>query len=175
MNHFITLSLSSHYDKSRRCALRELACAALTAGTPGDVGVFDDASELTVVRGTAAANIVERHGDGRFMLHLGGSVADSRQRRQLSPAELANIWFEDDARALDSMAAPFALCGRRRPGAPFTALADRYGLVHLYGWQGDGVSAIASSALIIGQIFRLGLDLDAVGQFALVVIVVRKK
>ena len=114
MNHFITLSLSSHYDKSRRCALRERACAALAAGTPGEVGVFDDASDLTVVRGTAAANIAERHRDGRFMLHLGGSVADNRQRRQLSPAELANMWFEEDARALDFMAAPFALCGRRR-------------------------------------------------------------
>lgn len=45
-------------------------------------------------------------------------------------------------------------------------MTDRYGLGQLFGWQGAGICAIASSALIIGRVFRLGMNLDAIGEFA---------
>jgi len=168
MNHFIALSFASHHDAARRLEWRERAFAALAPRNPREISSLQDASELVMVLRDNDAVPVVRHGDGRFMLQMGRSLADTRRRRELAPAELTDIWLGDDTTVPDTLAAPFALCGRRRSGGPFTALADRYGLAHIFGWQGEGVCAIASSALTIGRIFGLDLDLDAVGRFALV-------
>ena len=111
-------------------------------------------------------NPIRNDVDG-YMLNLCNAVIDQVSCRTLSDMEIAEAWFSRDDRSFSRFAAPFALCGRRYPGGKFSALTDRYGLAHLFGWQGQGVCAISSSALVIGNAFGLEQDAEAIGEYGL--------
>jgi asparagine synthase (glutamine-hydrolysing) len=101
------------------------------------------------------------------MVNLCSVVIDKKSYRSLSEVEIADAWFERDNRKISRFTAPFALCGRRHSGGRFNAITDHYGLAHLFGWQGKGVCAISSSALVIGRVFQLEADREAIGEYGL--------
>ena len=166
MHHFIAISFSDRARSEEHSGLSAKVMSALnTLNCPSPVMVENHPQGMFACSGKMADHAV-RNPDGRFMMNCGHTVVSARLARPLSADELSRVWVDAQGNELTGLAAPFALCGRRTPGAGYQAITDRYGLMHVYGWQGRSVAVISSSAILIGRIFDLELDTDSAGIFA---------
>ena len=166
MNQFIAVSFSAGYDGQKRVDVQEQVSEALTSFSVRTVEVIDRSANLLVMSNVSSELNLVRRDKGAFMLNFCAAFIDLHSHRRLSQAELARHWFSGQDFDINPLGAPFVVCGRRHSSQAFRAVIDRYGLGQLFSWQGAGVCAVSSSALVIGRVFRLGLDLDAIGEFS---------
>lgn len=68
-----------------------------------------------------------------------------------------------DGAALCRLLPPFAAAHRGAGDQPLVLAGDWLGFRHLYWWQGDGVAAVATSALALAELAGAGLDQPALG------------
>ncbi len=166
MNHFIAVSFASSYDSHRQDDICRQAAEALSRFSGEPVEVIEQNAGMLVLSTASLDRASVKRSSRVFMLSMCAAFTNIKSHRRLSQTELADAWFSDDNAVLAGLGAPFVLCGKQHPEGAFRALTDRYGLGQIFGWQGAGICAIASSALIVGRTFALGMNLDAVGEFA---------
>ena len=132
----------------------------------GAIELIEKSNDLVVMGHVGSVvNFVRNAQDG-FVLNCHHAITSLKHHCQITEVDLVRAWFDNPKGLIEELAAPFSLCGRRHGREAFSVLTDRYGLAHTYGFQGKGVCAISSSALLLGRVFQQDIDLNAVGEFA---------
>ena len=161
--------------------------AVSVAGNPTPAGVLDPGhgTGRQAVEELGAGSVVHRHADGWIALSPdlaeqagadrggaphpldgGFTAALTRSVRSRSgdvgPEELAAALADrPDGVRLAGLLPPFAAVHWPGAGNPLVAVTDWLGLRQLYWWQGDGVAAVSTSALVLAALSGAALDVPA--------------
>ena len=131
---------------------------------PAVAGAVDPAARSRLTGDGWLAHTEAEPGDvitpeGALTLRLTRSI---RTRSADVATDALADWLGDgralDGAALAGVLPPFAAAHRGRPDGPLVVAADWLGLRQLYWWQGDGVAAVATSALALARLAGQGLD-----------------
>lgn len=116
------------------------------------------------VTGPDPGDRVPDRSPGALTVRLTRSVRD--RAGDLTTDRLAGLLGDGtalDGAALCRILPPFAAAHRDTGDRPLVLVSDWLGFRHLYWWQGDGVAAVATSALALAELAGAELDLAALG------------
>ncbi len=96
---------------------------------------------------------------------LGSRNFDESLGRERSLEDILEAISGKGPIAVATMAPPFAVAWQNEKS--YSVATDRYGLIHVFGHQGEGLAVVSSSALLIGRALGLECDKKGISQLAL--------
>jgi asparagine synthase (glutamine-hydrolysing) len=147
----------SRYTDRARTAVELFADAAAVEVSSGD--------ERVLVANPGGNDLLGRDSAVVSVMLTAGSVRDDGSPVDSGSLVAASTCSGDFA--WERIVPPFAAVVRRDHDNPLVAATDTCGIRHLFFWQGAGVAAVASSAVVLGAAVEAALDEDAIATWAL--------
>lgn len=151
---FVAATWSAGADRSLLERLRRQVEGWTVNEGPGWLLASDSPACLADAAGVAVATTVPR-------------LFDRRSAALRTPVELAPRLRDDPSGLLRALGAPYRLAWTEPGRGEIHAATDSSGLGHVFWTCRDGISACASSPLLLAQPFAAAVSLEGIGAFAL--------